>query len=55
MWEIFKRKKGKDFYRDSIAFFSYNPDDYDILDDDDYQMDDDEIAYYVSKKISKNN
>jgi hypothetical protein len=32
MWEIFKKKKGKDFYRDSIAFFAYDPDNYiDIL------------------------
>jgi hypothetical protein len=51
MWEIFKKKKGKDFYRDSIAFFVYNPDDFVEDYDEDYLMDDDEISYHVSKKI----
>jgi len=56
MWEIFKRKKGKDFYRDSLAFYTYIPEEYDNdnndFTEDDY-MDDDEIAYYVSQKIKK--
>ena len=51
MWEIFKKKKGKDFYRDSIAFFAYDPDNYIEDYDEDYVMDDDEISYHVSKKI----
>jgi len=54
MWEIFKRKKGKEFYRDSLAFYTYLPDEFEDDDfaEDDY-MDDDEIAYYVSQKIKK--
>jgi hypothetical protein len=55
MWEIFKKKKGKEFYRDSIAFFAYNPDDFIDDYDEDYLMDDEEIAYHVSKKIKKLN
>ena len=52
MWEIFKHKKGKDFYRDNIAFFSYNLDDYDKYQDDEYEyIDDDVISFYVAKKI----
>ncbi len=53
MWEIFKRKKGKEFYRDSIAFFSYNPDDYEKIDEDVYQMDDEELSYIIEKKLKK--
>ena len=51
MWEIFKRKTGKEFYRDSMEFFTYNPDDF-VKDDpdDDYIMDDDEISYYIAYK-----
>ena len=54
MWEIFKRKRGKEFYRDSLAFYAYLPDEFEDDGDieDDY-MDDEEIAYYDSQKIKK--
>jgi|694.fasta_scaffold00159_48 hypothetical protein len=50
MWEIFKRKTGKDFYKDSIAFYAYDP--HDNNDDciEEYHMDDDELSYYIIKK-----
>jgi hypothetical protein len=54
MWEIFKHKKGKDFYRDSLAFYSYHPDEYNDDYVEDYYMDDDEIAYRVAQNIEKN-
>lgn len=51
MREIFKFKKGKDFYRDALEYFEYDPEmlyekmkEYDI-----YYMDDDEISYYIEK------
>ena len=54
MWEIFKRKTGKDFYRDSLALYSYMPDEDDNSDYvEDYYMDNDEIAYRVTQKIKK--
>jgi hypothetical protein len=54
MREIFQYKKGKDFYRDSLEYFEYDPvlfaDDSDTETDD---MDDDEISYYISQKLYK--
>ena len=54
MWEFFKRKKGKDFYKDSLEFYTYMPDE-DVNNDyvDDYYMDNDEIAYHIAQKIKK--
>jgi len=51
MWEIFKRKKGKDFYKDSIAFYAYDADDKDDCIEENH-MDDDELSYYIIKKYN---
>lgn len=52
--EIFQRKKSKDFYRDQLEYFEYNPNDF--VDNYDYYYDvqeDEEIAYKITKKIKK--
>jgi hypothetical protein len=56
MREIFKRRKGKDFYRDSLEYMEYDPDAFEQPDNNcDYYPDDDEISYYiiVKHKMSK--
>jgi hypothetical protein len=53
MREIFKHKKGKDFYRESLEYFEYDPDMFesDYTDNVKY-TDDDEISYALCKKLS---
>lgn len=55
MREIFQYKKGKDFYRDSLEYFEYNPEQFPDPDSDTEadDMDDDEISYYISQKLYK--
>ncbi len=54
MREIFKYQKGKDFYRDALEYFEYDPQDYEKDEDDDiYIMDDEEIGFHVAKKLDK--
>ena len=52
MREIFKTKKGKDFYRDQLEYMEYNVEMFqNTSDDDEYHMSDEEIAYKIAKKI----
>ena len=51
-WITFKSNKGKDFYRDSLEYFEYDVNSYSKLEDEEYiDMDNDEIAYKVAKKL----
>lgn len=54
MREIFKAKKGKDFYRDQLEYMEYTPDmfQHDKYYDDNF-MSDEEIAFKIANKISK--
>jgi hypothetical protein len=58
MKDIFKRKKGKDFYRDTLGYMEYDPlNDYkkskNKQDKKEYIMDNDEISYYIETKLYK--
>lgn len=55
MREIFKYKKGKDFYRDSLEYFEYDPENYEKDIDDPYIMDDDEISFYIAYRKGRQN
>jgi hypothetical protein len=50
---IFKGKKGKDFYRNDLAYLEYDPDDFTQYEDEPLQQEDEEIAFHVAKKIKK--
>ncbi len=51
MREIFKYKKGKDFYRDSLEYLEYDPDHPPVKKnkrpEKSAMTDDDEISYYI--------
>lgn len=55
MREIFKYKKGKDFYRNALEYFEYDPDNYEKDMDDPYIMDDDEISFYIAYRKGQHN
>ena len=53
MREIFKRKKGKDFYRDSLEYFEYDVEAaYDAYIDEEWlYQEQEEIAYRIATRI----
>jgi len=51
-WVTFKSNKGKDFYRDTLAYFEYDVNSYSKIDDEEY-IEDEEIAHKIAKKIKK--
>ncbi len=53
MREIFKRKKGKDFYRDSLEYFEYDPEAaYDAdVDEEWLYQEHEEIAHRIATRI----
>ena len=55
MHKIFKQKKGKDFYRNALEYFEYDPELYQRHEFmETYVQDDDEIAFKLAKKINQN-
>ena len=55
MHQIFKSKKGKDFYRNALEYFEYDHESYDNnkLNDEPYIKEDDEIAFQVACKCEE--
>lgn len=54
MREIFKHQKGKDFYRDSLEYFEYDPNNFEKDDMTEYDiMEDEQISYYIAHKSTK--
>jgi len=55
MREIFKKTKGKDFYRDALEYMEYDPSDFEnrksekIIED---YIENEEIAFKIEKKCS---
>jgi hypothetical protein len=53
MQKIFKQKKGKDFYRNTLEYFEYDPEAYDSNEFmEQYVKEDDEIAFLVACKCN---
>ncbi len=48
---IYKPKKGKDFYRNSLEYFEYDPDEKDTKDKVPKFYDDEEVAHYIATKM----
>jgi hypothetical protein len=48
---IYKPMKGKDFYRNSLEYFEYNPDEEDLDIKSPKFYDNEEIGYYISTRI----
>lgn len=53
MRKIFKYKTGKDFYRDALEYFEYDPLNYEKEEEDYGMMEHEEVAYYVAQKMRK--
>jgi hypothetical protein len=53
MREIFKYQKGKDFYRNALEYFEYDPQDYEKDIEEDDMLEDEEIGHRVAMKLDK--
>jgi hypothetical protein len=53
MHKIYKQKKGKDFYRNTLEYYEYDPLSYDSNQFvEEYIQEDDEIGYKIACKIA---